>query len=237
MKKLLLFSFLCFFLVKIHAIKTYKIGDTLNVWAKNGLFIRSEPNVKSEKIGKLEYGNSVVVVEQTLRKIAFSVLEFKDFKIKGFWVKINYNDQIGYIFDGYLSKLPCLKIEDGQNVEHFEGYAKRVFGLLKNFCKRDTSLDDTQEHCTSKFKKNVVYKYESTYAGQGETFMFKYITFEEAFLFANIYFKWTKDTYKIIVVSNENLDYNKAADIGARDGVQIFEYEGYMTIDSGFSGP
>ncbi len=76
--------------------------DVLTVSAKNGLFLRSQPNGKSEVIAKLAPGEKVKLLSKTDQ-----------------WEKVNHNNQplagryvqvktsknfVGYAFDGYLLK-------------------------------------------------------------------------------------------------------------------------------------
>jgi hypothetical protein len=59
----------------------------------------------SEKIGQVKYGEFVII--QDVFDFAY-----KDTinNRAGNWVKINYKGNIGFVFDGYLSKLPVPKL-------------------------------------------------------------------------------------------------------------------------------
>lgn len=83
----------------------FKEGETLYVWALNGLNMRKLPDAKSEKIAALPYGEKVIVQANIGIIVAHEVEEFKDFKVKGVWLLVKYGDKEGFVFDGYLSRL------------------------------------------------------------------------------------------------------------------------------------
>ena len=66
MKKLELISLmiLIFISTNIFAISEYDVGDTLYVWAKKGLQLRSEPSFNSASNTLIEYGEKVVVLDE-----------------------------------------------------------------------------------------------------------------------------------------------------------------------------
>lgn len=70
--------------------------------AKNGLNIREMPSLESQKIGKLNYLQEIVIVENTGVKSSI----YEDGKrIEGEWVKfyiVKQRSITGYVFDGYL---------------------------------------------------------------------------------------------------------------------------------------
>ena len=86
---------------------TYSIGDTMYVYAFDGLNLREQPNVNSKVIGKLEFGEKVQVAN--MPKIGHEN-EVKIGTTKGYWVTIKQNEKTGYVFDAYLSKLPNSKL-------------------------------------------------------------------------------------------------------------------------------
>jgi Bacterial SH3 domain len=121
MPKLFQVFFLLFIATQSHAIDYYKPGDTLWVWAKNGLNIRSEPNASSSVLGKIENGNKVIMLDYPEKGVSFSIEEIKKtvvedpetgkkrqihFNLDGYWAKIQYGSQVGFVFDAFLSKLP-----------------------------------------------------------------------------------------------------------------------------------
>jgi len=101
-KSILIFSIL---LLSQISKGNYAEKDTLNVLAMNGLNIRMANDGTSEKIGQVKFGETVVI-ENTFDFAYKDTIENR----AGNWVKINYRGMIGFIFDGYLSKLPAPKL-------------------------------------------------------------------------------------------------------------------------------
>jgi hypothetical protein len=80
--------------------------DIQYVFAENGLIVREKPNQGSIKIGLLDYGTPVEILESTDLK-----LDVRDNhnKISGEWVKIRGTEaneffDVGYVFSGYLTE-------------------------------------------------------------------------------------------------------------------------------------
>ncbi len=74
----------------------YETGDTLYVFASNGLNMREEPNTMSRKMQTLEFGESVIVLND----------EEKYYEIDnrlGTWVQVEANGKIGFLYSGFLS--------------------------------------------------------------------------------------------------------------------------------------
>lgn len=118
-KKILIILF-CFVSINCFAIEYYNPEDTLWVWAKNGLNIRDQPDVRSKVLGKAENGAQVVSLDYPNRDYPYSVEEiskysremgdqgkfdYPGFELNGYWAKVNYNGIVGYVFDAYLSRL------------------------------------------------------------------------------------------------------------------------------------
>jgi hypothetical protein len=72
---------------------------TKNVVAFSGLKLRIAPGLDQQVLTVIPYGEKVELIEET--DIALSV-EW----LEGKWIKVGYEDQEGYIFDGFLTELP-----------------------------------------------------------------------------------------------------------------------------------
>lgn len=121
MNKMILACLMCLLSIHGFAIEFYKPGDTLWVWAKDGLNIRAEPSVHAKSIGKAENGAPVVTLsyqnedfpyglevikQRTYEMKGNDKVECPNFELTGYWAKIKYKGVEGYVFDAYLSKLP-----------------------------------------------------------------------------------------------------------------------------------
>ena len=99
------------------------------VIADNGLTIRDKPDVSSERLGKLNYGDEIEITEQT--NIELVIIDDGK-KIVGNWVKIKANSKSGYVFNGYLSKEKFIK--------GIEVHLKGLQIKLKNLKSNDESI-------------------------------------------------------------------------------------------------
>jgi len=100
----------------LHAqVERYAFGDSIFVWASS-LNMREGPSPNSKIVGKAPYGSAVVIVDDSIGKVAYRYKAIeakplengeksKPYYLNGFWVKVNFDGTVGYVFDGYLSKL------------------------------------------------------------------------------------------------------------------------------------
>ncbi|TRX35340.1 SH3 domain-containing protein [Flavobacterium sp. ZT3R18] len=124
--KTLILALFCFSIHPIYSIGLYKKGDKLYNWNRSGLDLYTGSNNKCEIIASLPFETQCTVIDDHLKKSSFEFVEiepklkeesegdnFPGFSISGFWVKIKTKDgQIGYVFDGYLSKIkPGFKLD------------------------------------------------------------------------------------------------------------------------------
>ena len=105
----------------------YEVGDTLNVFAINGLNLRSNQNLKSEVIKIIGFGEKVIIKSEAIKSDTI------DFRF-GNWIKVSTLDQTtGYIFDPFISNFPIptdYQIKESQ----FEEY------ILSNFEKTSCEI-------------------------------------------------------------------------------------------------
>lgn len=147
----LAFCFLLYSCTPVPAITSYRAGDTLYVWAVSGLSLRQSPDLKAAKLENIPHGATLVARNG---KYSFSdchpvrveaVPGHKNINgvnspviLQGCFVKVEFNGKKGYVFDGYLSKLPAMRFStckfgpytDWKCFEPFDTYAAREFGRL-----------------------------------------------------------------------------------------------------------
>ena len=80
--------------------------DIQYVSAENGLIVREKPNRGSNRVGLLDYGTALEVIEHTNLKL--DVLD-NGSKIEGEWVKVSALEDYeffeqGYVFNGFLTE-------------------------------------------------------------------------------------------------------------------------------------
>lgn len=124
-----------------YSIDTYLKGDTLVVWADGGLSIRDTNTIKGNKIGLIPYGAKVVVLEHKIGSYQEEVIQigapkanYLGLRLEGQWTKVQYQNIIGYVFDGYLSRFeaPLLKTGIKDKPEWHQDYFERIFGLVSS---------------------------------------------------------------------------------------------------------
>lgn len=172
----------------------YQSQDSSAVWAISGLNMRKSPNLNSKKITTIPYGESVKIIEKNTissilkvslqPEISFDKGKIPAIQIEGNWTKVRYKDKIGYVFDGFLSKLPALKIE---------------IDTLKNKVKQPTikeKFDEWASRSFIKFKtitdKAIIYKngittsFEVSPDSAETTDVFPNISLDKILLFYNV---------------------------------------------------
>ena len=126
------------------AIDSYQPGDTLYVWAASGLTLRKAPALTAAKLALVPYGTLLVAlnyfnghdtrVEAVPGFMAYNQ-KIEAVMLGGAFACVVFEGDTGYVFDGYLSKMPALKrrkgkIESEPGFENFDTWAKRNFGLV-----------------------------------------------------------------------------------------------------------
>jgi len=84
--------------------------ESYAVTAKSGLTIRDEPNPSGQKIGKLEYGMVVNVIEKT--DFTLTIID-EGRQVRGNWVRVTFENisksvsaaSSGFVFNGFLEKV------------------------------------------------------------------------------------------------------------------------------------
>jgi hypothetical protein len=131
--------------------------ETFYVWAGSGLNLRKTPDFKGEKLATLPYGTRVEWLEfaeitphyndlagdydapaERLLEVMNTHPGFTPYVIHGYWVKVRALGQEGFLFDGYLSKMPpqaphepggkILPVNEG--MEALLGYLRKHRGVL-----------------------------------------------------------------------------------------------------------
>ncbi|MEO1258534.1 MAG: hypothetical protein AAFZ15_07045 [Bacteroidota bacterium] len=221
MKKIISFCFLLLPLLG-HAYKEYSVGDTLYVWALSGLSLRAAPSTDSLRKSVIPYGAALVIENHptgflqvkimdpmpheerkrwgfwTWSSIKDNCLELRPFHLKGHWVQVKYGNETGYVFDGYLSRLPAMKYVSkkkvGSNIsylkrENFVDYAAREFGLVE---KTGYEKPETSNYQYT-FRRGISFSGRSQENYSESCFVFNDITLEEGFLFFNVL--WNSTIY------------------------------------------
>lgn len=204
----------------------YATGDTLYVWAMPELNLRSAPSPVAPLVGKLSYGARVTVTSppDSLFIYAFSVEMFKldtsaqagwrgfwgggqpaynSIDMNGHWVKVNWKGLNGYVFDGYLSRLPAIQYHQATGPgldpmvgylqrESFKDYAAREFGILEAF--GNDTLYDEHDHRFARyvFRGGIINMEEGGSNWSSSQFVLPGYSLEDGILFINRFLEWER---------------------------------------------
>lgn len=91
----------------------YKTGEELNVLKPSGLELKDAPDIRAKTLVVVPFGKCISIGED---KNGLFPLEVEG--ITGHWVLAGYEKFKGYIFDGYLSRLPAPP-EDCSSLEQY----------------------------------------------------------------------------------------------------------------------
>ncbi len=143
MKFFILLSLLVY-LAPLRAIDHYEPGDTLHVWAISGLLLRKDPSFAGIKLRTIPYGTLLVALNYNQDK-SFEVEAVPGFAVqgekrppvmlRGDFARVVFQGDTGFVFNGYLSKMPALRYTTDQRTkrpvfESFADWAGRNFGLV-----------------------------------------------------------------------------------------------------------
>jgi len=198
----------------------YQEGTILKVWAVNGLNMRDGPGKDFPISRKLHYGDEVKITDPFIGDFPMSikVIDKKgkknDFELKGNWVRVMLDDVEGYVFDGYLSRLPVINIKKGKEGEHnswfpesLSDYVERTIGSKINAVQKVR-----KGYINTTIEAN---KWISLYKSEGDCnesrITLEDMTFGEAYLFFNVLHRF-EEKIKLYQTTNINI-YNCRARI------------------------
>lgn len=159
----------------------YEAGDSLNVYAKNGLNIRSKASVDGEKIELIPFGSKVRIIDT------------KDFELRdtfervpGNWVEISYLGINGFVFDGYLSKLtiPKLSQKTKYSISDLASYIKANYKKEFEVSTHEPCNDSVGKECNhgqfiTTYGKNIVHSVAYSWESETNDFHFRDTRFSE----------------------------------------------------------
>ncbi len=101
----------------------YTPGDILYVVAESGLNLRDAPNPTANVILTISATESLKVLATN------DMVPLNRENKKGYWVKVKYKEQTGWIWDAYLTKIPVEWGEDGNIWPQKIHYGDRYFSI------------------------------------------------------------------------------------------------------------
>ena len=104
----------------------------LNGMAVNGMNIRSQANATSGVLTKVPFGKTVEVLDNTEQKLQVGWVSSN-------WYKVRFRGREGYVFGGYLSKLP-IPVEIAKTNQLSE--------LIPMYCEKALEVEDAPVYTT-----------------------------------------------------------------------------------------
>jgi hypothetical protein len=180
---------LLFVAINYVAAQTTEIEKTIKVWLRAGIPLKSAPTRKSNTLGNIPYGAIVNPVALPGKPktifINFSSTGYKKpYKLKGKWVKVEFAGKQGYIFDGYLSTMPVLQIDDQGVVETEDRYLKRNYGVLVDTSRTFKGMVESSIYYKSGDIITVLFE-----SCDDHTIFFKNLSLDDAMRFKRVLFK------------------------------------------------
>ncbi len=159
----------------------FKMGDKVYVWSLHGIPLKQKPDVRSKSILIIPYGKQLQLQDITTAKqeVLFSNDVESLYELEGEWVRVAYNGKAGFVFDGFLSVMPPLKLNKKGLVEDIEKY------LYRNFGKPEVSTKKTIT--TSAYKNGNKLEIDKSDCIEEKLYL-KGISYPEAMLFEKIYY-------------------------------------------------
>ena len=230
-----IFSFLIFIsLNQVFAIDSYQANESLNVLTLSGIKLRDKPG--GAVLQTIPYAAKIVTLEVKNNNFPVTVEG-----IKGSWVKVSFNDKIGYVFDGFLSRLPAPSFTDA----NLRAYVKREFKMISEEIPLSyLENSDLRESGSNVFLfewqgEQGAYQYHYYSEGGGENVAISGISMEEAYLLVRIV---EREAYDYVLIEMEqrpeNFDmrpYNgfvlNGTSYETHDDGSITEKQDFYTID------
>ncbi len=169
-----LFVVACILLITL----TVPAQQTYFAAAKNGLSVREQPGTAAKVLGKIAYGTKLELLKDTATLIKIATEGFT-----GYWWKIKYNNQVGYIVSTYVLPAPPPKT----GIKTFDQYCKQVatpFGKplvlgKKNF----VNIEDESTQLTKQlFTNGMEYHHITGYEYMADLYLLPGFTIEQAYL-------------------------------------------------------
>jgi len=168
--------------LRSYATDRFKTGDQVNVWAADGLPLKSQANGDGKNLTTIPYGQLVTVIGSDAKTLPVSIkvnMYGKTYNLKGDWLKVVYKGNEGYVFSGYLSKMPPLIKTKYGVFEDEEDYLKRAYGIKQ---KKIIKGKDAYEKTTIEYKNGAKYVVISSEGCSDVMMYLKNITYQEGLL-------------------------------------------------------
>lgn len=184
---------ICLLVISQNVVK----AETYYCWAMTGLLVRAQPISDAKVLGKLDYGQQVEITSENIHsgiyhKVLFlpsATIEHEtsdSIYLEDYWVSISYNNMEGFVFRGYLSRWPTLKLEEingNIQVENLKEYFIRAFDNDSTQVSKIDFKDGDDNSIVYVYKPGVTIISAKSDKGFGGQYVLANVTINEALLF------------------------------------------------------
>ena len=166
-----------------NGINQYKVGDTLYIWANEGLNLRMDKNIKSKVIQNLKFGSIVLSNEAKSDKdedfkLVTNYKNKREENLKGNWLSVRIGELEGFIFDAYLSKYKPVEKE-----ENYTEFLSNNLILISEKNYEDIEDQEVYESCTKRiYSSGSIIEIKNYNEATEQFILIMDFSFEEAIL-------------------------------------------------------
>lgn len=237
-KKIWLLAFIFIFFNQINLAQIYYYnGDSLHVWAEGGLFMRETADLKGKKITLIPYGSKILFESYYEHKTNVEIPFFKnnsslklgykncsDYKQKGIWIKVKYNNYQGFVFSGFISRFPVnCKYEE----IYINEYVKNNFKLIGHEDKRGKYYDP--EISLQYYEKGVTIHDFADKKGTS-SYVFPEMSFEEGILLIKNNIEQNQKNGQICIIEYNDNNRKVKFTNNANWAISIQQVSGFVII-------
>jgi Bacterial SH3 domain len=156
--------------------------DALHVAAKTGLNIREKPETTAKVLGKIPYGAKISLQEESGGNKQISTEG-----LTGYWRKVTYNNQTGYIIDTYLLPYPPPKT-DTMTMKEYLAQISVAFGdsLIIDNGKMNNAEEGGSQLIKQLYKNGAEWHEFLGYEYNSMTYFIPGFTMQQAFLLVRL---------------------------------------------------
>ncbi|RYG41993.1 MAG: SH3 domain-containing protein [Chitinophagaceae bacterium] len=194
------------FLLSLFSLLVSAQENSLYVAAKTGLNMREKPDPAARVIVKIPYGTGVM--------IQYAGEESKRVEVEGllgYWKKVIYNNQAGYIIDAYLLPLPP-PVNTVKSMKEYFRQVSTAFGdsLMVSYGSPDHAEDGGSQLVKQLYKNGSEWQAFTGYEYNSMTYFLPHFTMQQAFLLIRLIPEFAQyiDEKDPFVISNKKIKKN-----------------------------
>jgi hypothetical protein len=170
------------------------------ITAQPGLRMRKSPNLKSEKICTIPYGEKVIILDEKNE-----IIKIAD--VNGKWTKVKWNDKVGWVFGGFLSETD-INNKEKLTVDYLIGYWVICENCFEGYKFNYESIEEVMPDGgtgTWELKKDIIYINISYEAHAHDSENYKHVEYSYRFEVL----EYSKDYMRINIIHSSGTSYEQ----------------------------